>query len=258
MNNDSPFKALLVVTLTALLCSILVTVAAVTLKPMQKAYQNLERNRAIVQVSGLSADVKQLSDREVVQLFQTLEARIVDLDTGTFDTRFNPDTFASWQVDNDPELSTEIPPQLDVAQLGRRSQLVTIYLVNESDQLKRMILPIYGQGMWSKISAFIALDKDLNSIADITFYQQKETAGIGDKILNPDWQASWKGRKLYDQQGTLQLGIGLIKTSQSAVHQIDAISGATVTVNAIKSIIAYWFGDHGYAHFLNAYRSGAS
>lgn len=258
MNNDSPSKALLVVTLTALFCSILVTVTAVTLKPMQKVYQNLERNRAIVQVSGLTADVKLLSDREVAQLFQSLEARIVDLDSGTFDARFNPDTFASWQVDNDPELSTEIPSQLDVAQLGRRSQLVTIYLVNEADQLKRMILPIYGQGMWSKISAFIALDRDLNSIADITFYQQKETAGIGDKILNPDWQDSWKGRKLYDQQGTLQLGIGLSQTPRPAVHQIDAISGATVTVNAIKNIVAYWFGAHGYARFLNAYRKGAS
>ena len=258
MNNDSPIKALLVVTLTALLCSILVTVAAVTLKPIQKAYQNLERNRAIVQVSGLSADAKPLSDKEVVKLFQTLEARIVNLDTGTFDARFNPDTFASWQVDNDTELSTEIPAQLDVAQLGRRSQLVTIYLVNESDQLKRMILPIYGQGMWSKINAFIALDSDLNGIADITIYQQKETAGIGDKILNPDWQASWKGRKLYDEQGIFQLGVGLIKTPQSSVHQIDAISGATVTVNAVKNIVVYWFGPHGYARFLKTYRKGVN
>ncbi len=254
MNNESPIKALLMVTLTALVCSILVTVSAVTLQPIQKAYQNLERNRAIVEISGLTHDVKLLSDKEIVNLFQTIEARIIELDTGTFDSRFNPDTFNSWQVDNDPELSAVIPIEYDLAKLGRRSRLITIYLVNDFDQLKRMILPIYGQGMWSKIYGFIALNTDLNGVADITFYQQKETAGIGDKILNPDWQASWKGRKLYDENHVLQLGSGQIKTPQATVYQIDAISGATVTVDSVKNIVRYWFGNHGYARFLNAYR----
>ncbi len=179
---------------------------------------------------------------------------IIDLDSGTFDTNFNPDTFDSWQTDNNPEMSTAIPMQQDLAKLGQRSRLITIYLVNESDKLKRMILPIYGQGMWSEIYGFIALEADLNGIADITFYQQKETAGIGDKILNPDWQASWKGRKLYDEHHVLQLGSGEVNTTQSSVHQIDAISGATVTVDSVKNLVRYWFGSHGYAKFLNAYR----
>ena len=254
MNNDNPIKALLVVTVTALVCSVMVTVAAVTLQPRQKAYENLERNRAIVAVSGLSDNLKPLTDREIVNLFQKIEARIIDLEAGEFDTNYNPTTFDSWQADNNPELSTAIPIEQDLAKLGQRSRLKTVYLVKESDQLKRMILPIYGQGMWSKISAFIALDADLNGIADITFYEQKETAGIGDKILNPDWQASWQGRKLYDAQNILQLGNGQSKTSQPSDHQIDAISGATVTVNAVKNIVRYWFGPHGYAKFLHAYR----
>ena len=253
MNNDSPIKALLVVTATALVCSILVTVAAVTLQPIQKAYQNLERNRAIVVISGLTHNVKQLSDREIVNLFQAIEAKIVDLDLGRFDTNYNPDTFDTWQSANIPELSIAIPIEQDLAKLGRRSRLITLYLVNESDKLKRIILPIHGQGMWSKIYGFIALEPDLNTIADITFYQQKETAGIGDKILSPDWQASWKGRKIYDENHIMQLGSGSIKTAQTSVHQIDTITGATVTVDSVKNLVRYWFGTHGYARFLNAY-----
>lgn len=254
MNNESPIKALLVVTVTALVCSVLVTVAAVTLQPIQKAYQHLERNRTIVEISGLSQNVKQLSDKEVVNLFQSIEARIIDLDSGTFNTNFNPDTFDSWQVDDNPELSIVIPTEQDLAKLGHRSRFVTIYLVNDSDTLNRMILPIKGQGMWSMIYGFIAIEKDLNSIVDISFYQQKETAGIGDKILHPDWQASWKKRKLYDDHDALQLGSGSSQTAQLSVHQIDAISGATVTVDAVKNMVRYWFGTHGYARFLHAYR----
>jgi Na+-transporting NADH:ubiquinone oxidoreductase subunit C len=241
---------------------VLVTVTAVHLKPLQKAYQNLERNRAIVAVSGLTSDLNQLSDREVINLFQSIEARIIELDTGKFDTTYSPDTFETWLLDNDVEFSIEIPMENDLAKLARRSRLITIYLVkdaNDAEALKRMIFPIYGQGMWSKISGFIALEYDLNSIADITFYQQGETAGIGDKILSPDWQSSWQGRKLYDETNTLKIGPRLTKKNQSepdAVYQFDAISGATVTVDSVKNLVRYWFGSHGYETFLNEYRSG--
>ena len=48
VNNDSPAKAILVVLGTAFVCSLLVTTAAVKLQPIQRAYQDLERNRFIV------------------------------------------------------------------------------------------------------------------------------------------------------------------------------------------------------------------
>ncbi len=261
MNNESPVKAVIVVTATAFLCSVLVTVAAVTLQPIQRAYQDLERNRAIVAISGLTDRASELSDREIVSLFQVLEARIVDLDIGEFDERFNPDTFDTWKSASDPALSTAIQAQQDLAKLTRRSRLVTVYLVKDGTDLKRMLLPIYGQGMWSTLYGFLALEPDLNTIADITFYEQAETAGIGDKILMPDWQASWRGRKLYDENGTLRLGLGegaVESTTLAAVYEVDAISGATITVDAVTNLVRYWFGPHGFAPFLETYRAEAN
>ena len=99
MNNESPIKALIVVIATALVCSILVTVAAVTLQPIQRAYQDLERNRYLVGISGLTDGMEELSDRDIVSRFQALEARIVDLDRGDYDQRYNPATFDTWQAD---------------------------------------------------------------------------------------------------------------------------------------------------------------
>lgn len=259
MNNESPLKAIIVVTATALLCSVLVTVAAVTLQPIQRAYQDLVRNRAIVGISGLTDRASELSDREVISLFRSLEARIVDLDSGKFDTSYNPDSFDTWKAAGNPELSTAIPKHQDLANLSRRSRLATVYLVKDATDLKRMLLPIYGQGMWSTLYAFIALEPDLNTIADITFYEQAETAGIGDRILRPDWQASWRGRKLSDESGTLQFRIGgaaVESTRLAAIYQVDAISGATVTVDAVANLVRYWFGPHGFASFLEAFRAG--
>jgi len=261
VNNESPLKAIIVVTATAFLCSILVTIAAVTLQPIQRAYQDLELNRAIVGISGLTERASELSDREIISLFRDLEARIIDLDSGKFDTSYNADTFDTRKAAGNPELSTAIPAQQDLAKLGRRSRLVTVYLVKDATDLKRILLPIYGKGMWSTLYAFIALEPDLNTIVDITFYEQAETAGIGDLILRPDWQASWRGRKLYDESGTVRFQIGGAKiepATLAAVYQVDSISGATVTVDAVTNLVRYWFGPHGFAPFLGAFRAEAS
>ncbi|MBT8062890.1 MAG: Na(+)-translocating NADH-quinone reductase subunit C, partial [Gammaproteobacteria bacterium] len=163
MNNESPLKAVIVVTTTAFLCSVVVTVAAVMLQPMQRAYEDLERNRAVVAISGLTDRAAELSDREIVTLFQELEARIVDLESGAFDERYNPGTFDTWKSAGDPALSTAIPAKQDLAKLNRRSRLVTVYLVKDANNLKRMLLPIYGQGMWSTLYGFLALEPDLNT-----------------------------------------------------------------------------------------------
>lgn len=261
MNNDSPVRALIVVISTALVCSIMVTVAVVTLQPIQQAYQDLERNRYLVGISGLTDGVEELSDREVVSRFQALDARIVDLDRGDYDERYNPATFDTWQAAADAEFSIAIPAAADLAKLSRRSRLVTVYLVNENADLKRMLLPIYGEGMWSTVYGFIALEADLNTIADITFYKHGETAGIGDRILNPEWQASWRGRKLYDEAGILRFGVrggtpG--STTLDAIHEIDALTGATVTVDAVANLVSYWFGPHGFAPFLESVRKEES
>ena len=261
MTDNSPIKAIVVVTVTALLCSILVTVAAVTLQPIQRAYQDLERNRNLVAISGLTDDAAKLSDREVINVFQSLDARIVNLDTGTFDDTYNPSTFDTWKAAADPAFSIAIPTDQDSAKLSRRSRFVKVYLVTEGNNLSRMILPIYGQGMWSTLYGFIALEPDLNTIADITFYEQAETAGIGDQILREDWQARWLGRKLYDEAGTLRFVMSKTSvdpSSLAAAYHVDAISGATVTTDAVSSLVRYWFGPHGFAPFLQSYRTEAN
>ena len=129
MNNDSPLKAILVVLCTAFVCSLLVTMAAVKLKPIQQAYQDLERNRYIIGISGLAEDGADLSDAQVVDLFQALDVRLVDLDAGRYDDSLNPLTFDQRQAASGEATSTAIPANLDSASLGRRSRYATVFAV---------------------------------------------------------------------------------------------------------------------------------
>jgi len=254
MNNDSPQKALLVVFLVALVCSILVSVASVTLKPIQQRNQLVERSRNVIALTGLVENGISLSTDEILEAVDRLDIRVLNIDTGTFADEINPAEFNAHAALNDPERSIAIPSNEDVANLSRRSSYEVIYLVWNGNEFSRVILPIVGQGMWSTIRGFIALESDLNTIAAVSFYEQAETAGLGDQIQRPDWLAQWQNRKLFDNRGNFRFRTGpgtISPDSPAAAHQVDSLSGATVTSDAVTQIIAYWFGPNGYQIFLD-------
>ena len=260
MNNDSPKKALLMIFVTALACSILVSVAAITLRPIQLKHKLLDRARNVIQLTGLvSADEHDgLSDEELLTLYGQLDKRVVNIDEQTFAPDINPETFDQRKAANDAERSVDISAEYDIASLGRRSRYAMVYIVWQEDQLERIILPMHGQGMWSTIYGYIALGSDLNTIEGVSFYEQAETPGLGDQILRPEWQEQWRGRKLLDTTGDVRFRIapGSVKSGSSAAdHEVDALSGATVTANGVSDLVGYWFGDHGFQPFLQQLHS---
>jgi len=253
VTNDSPQKALLVVFAVAFVCSVLVSVAAITLKPIQMLNQLVERSRNVVALTGLVPEGAVLSDDEILEAIEQLDIRVVNIDTGEFDPGIDPADFDARAAASDSELGIVVPPADDLANLGRRSRYAVVYLVWDGDELARVILPIHGQGMWSTIYGFVALESDLNTIAAVSFYEQTETAGLGDQILRPDWQAQWQGRQLFDSRGNLSFRVasGAVEEgSPAARHQVDGLSGATVTGDGVTRIVAYWFGPNGYGEFL--------
>ena len=83
----------------------------------------------------------------------------------------------------------------------------------------RVILPIHGQGMWSTLYGYLALEADLNTIAAMSFYEQTETAGLGDQIQRSDWQAQWQGRQLFDGQGDVRFRVAAVAVSARSARE---------------------------------------
>ncbi len=159
---------------------------------------------------------------------------------------------------SDPERSAPIPSEADRAQIGRRARHAVVYLAWDGDRLHRIVLPVYGMGMWSTIRGLVALENDFNTIAGATFYEQAETPGVGDRITRADWLAKWQGRKIYDGKGVPQFAIAAGEVepgSASALHNVDGISGATVTTDAVTAMMRFWFGPWGYQGLLEHLRA---
>ncbi len=123
--------------------------------------------------------------------------------------------------------------------------------------LDRVILPVRGNGMWSMLYGYIALEPDLNTIAGMTFYEQNETPGLGDQVTHPHWLEQWKGLRIYDDQGNFRFKVneGPVEPgSSTAEFEVDALTGATITGNAVTDLMHYWFGPHGYQPLILALR----
>ena len=253
MNNDSPRKAILVVLLTAIICSTLVSAAVVILRPIQLNNQLLDRSRNIMALTGLLPADEVPDDEEMLELFKSLDTRMVDIDEGRFDDTQDVNTFNMRRAVNDPELGSPVPSAEDSASIGRRSRYAPVYMVWDGADLERLILPVRGAGMWSMLYGYIALEPDFSTISGMAFYEQNETPGLGDQITHQHWLDLWQGKQIYDQRGELRFNVseGVVEPgSVHAPYQVDALTGATVTGNAVTGLVRYWFGPHGYSTLL--------
>ena len=100
---------------------------------------------------------------------------------------------------------------------------------------------------------FLAIDKDINTVRGLGFYEHGETPGLGGEVDNPNWKGIWKGKELYSSDGKLAIEVikGAVDNSKAkAKHQVDGISGATITVRGVSNLVRYWLGDDGFSHYL--------
>ena len=246
MSNDDPKKIVGVAVALCLLCSILVSAAAIGLRPQQAANKLLEKQRNILQVAGLLVE-----GADVDQVFaDKITARAIDLETGDFTDAVDAVTYDAVAAARDPEQSTLIAPEEDIASIKRKAKYATVYLVEGEDEgsVETVIIPVHGYGLWSTLYGFLALKPDGDEIVGLQFYEHAETPGLGGEIDNPNWRAQWNGKELFGDGGSLDIEI--VKSGATGAHQVDGLAGATLTSTGVHNLVRYWAGENGFGPFL--------
>jgi len=251
MKQESLGKTLLIAFSIVLVCSLLVSAAVTMLRPIQTAQKAPQNFRYILQVAGLiEKGVTVDNEENIVELFQHVETSILDLNTADYVSINTVHKFDYRQSLTDPSSTIVISKKEDLAHIERKPKQMPIYWIYSSTSKAKIVLPIFGKGMWSMIHGYIALEQDFNTIAGVYFYEQADTPGIGEQIQQNAWLTSWQGKRLYDDKGSLALLVNRSETSGNSIHQIDGITGATKTVNGVINLIHFWFGKQGYQAFL--------
>jgi Na+-transporting NADH:ubiquinone oxidoreductase subunit C len=249
--NETPAKTLTVAVMVALVSAVVVSIASVSLKPLQVANQERERQALMAQ---MIAQLPGMEDILAEAGVDSLEVGIVDLDTGNFAEDIDPATYDQRAAATDPELSTELSKEADIASLGRRPNYAPVYLVRSDDELALVVLPVNGAGYTSTLYGYLALEGDANTVAGLTFYEQGDTPGLGGRVQDPEWQALWPGKQLADENGELQISV--VRGEASGPYEVDAISGATRTSTGVNNLIRFWVGDDGFGPFLAKLKAG--
>ena len=248
MPNDTPRKIVGVAVVLCLFCSIVVSAAAIGLRPLQDANKALEIKRNILQVSGLMTP-----GGNVNELFKQIEPRVVDLRTGEFTTDVDPTSYNQREAERDPNMSDALPIERDIAGIKRKSHYATVYLVkNDEGGLKSIILPVHGYGLWSTLYGYLALKPDGREILGLQFYQHAETPGLGGEVDNPNWRGLWQGKLLTDDEGKLRIEVvkNAATSGPNAAFQVDGLAGATLTARGVNNLVRFWAGADGFGPFL--------
>jgi Na+-transporting NADH:ubiquinone oxidoreductase subunit C len=240
-----------------LVCGLFVAGSAVQLKPRQEANKLLDRQKKVLSVAGLITDGASPSPDEVQQLFDSrIVAKAVDIQQGVYSETVDPKTFDQRKASKDPATSSDAGD--NAAKVARVPDHAVVYQVVEGSTVQQVIFPIEGKGLWSTLYGFVSLDTDMNTVKGLTFYDHAETPGLGGEVDNPKWKSVWPDRKVYGTDGKVALRVikGKAGSPADAPHDVDGLSGATLTANGVSNTLQFWFGDVGFGPFIENVKTG--
>ncbi|OJU80282.1 MAG: NADH:ubiquinone reductase (Na(+)-transporting) subunit C [Chlamydia sp. 32-24] len=178
-------------------------------------------------------------------------------------------------VDNKGELKTFEEAKIDFAQYMEEYRKNGYYLapykliykinpnkkeITKEDKPTGYVIPVNGLGLWDAIYGYLAIKPDGDTVIGTTWYDQKETPGLGANISEAYWQNYFPGKKIFQENASGQtnyksapVGIIVVKgkvdevlgNSPKAKSAVDGMAGATLTGNGVTDA---------YKNVLSAYR----
>ena len=121
-------------TAVCLVCSIVVSTAAVALRERQDRNKVLDRQIKVLIVAGVLEEGESATAEEIERLFEgNIRTRVVDLASGEYDDSIDPQTYDQRRASKDPSLSSSAPA--NNAGLTRVPTKASVYQRVEDDEI---------------------------------------------------------------------------------------------------------------------------
>ncbi|WP_250629932.1 NADH:ubiquinone reductase (Na(+)-transporting) subunit C [Rhodoflexus caldus] len=217
-----------------IICGLLLAVTATGLKPRQ------DENIALEQKRNILASVMTLKETDDVKAIY--EKRV-----------------KSYVVDFEGEVKEGVKAESVVAadeyKKPKEDRLYPVYeIVSETNPNKAefYVFPVYGFGLWDNIWGFVALQEDMNTIKGVKFEHKGETPGLGARIATEEIQARYVGKKIFEGNEIVSVAMqkGEGQDYSNNPHQVDGMSGATITGKGVNKMLLEYFG--GYYNFIKS------
>ena len=242
LNKEKNSFSILFAAVVCVVAAGLLSFASTKLRPLQEANAKLDKQKNVLvalkvgrdgerygteQVKAFYADT---ADQATVQkLYETyVRAGVVDLATGDVVEGADPEAIGPGQA--------------------------PIWSLVKDGKVEAVAIDAIGKGLWSTLYGFLALESDFNTVRGITFYSHGETAGLGARIEEGWFQDGFVGKKIYDENGAL-VSVSVAKgATAKGEHEVDGISGATLTCKGVTGLLANEL--KAYGKWIEKNRSG--
>ncbi|MCI1778618.1 MAG: NADH:ubiquinone reductase (Na(+)-transporting) subunit C [Bacteroidales bacterium] len=125
---------------------------------------------------------------------------------------------------------------------GMKAQLrLPVFVCITNDGKTADIFSCYGTGLWGPIWGYLSIADDFNTIKGAVFDDEGETPGLGGEIAERSFQMQFAGKEIF--KGDAFTSITLKKggaTQANIKHEVDAISGGTMTSRGLNKAIKQW------------------
>ena len=222
MSRDSNLYTFLFVGIMIVGIASILAYTSQTLKPMQDENVKNEKMQNILSTVGINVTREEAEKSYKKYIVEELALKI----DGSINENINPFS--------DLNLAKELKKDYE-------DQHFPLY-VAEINSEKYYIIELRGTGLWDAIWGYISLKSDFNTVNGVSFDHKGETAGLGAEITKDWFKESFKDEKIFNSDGEL-VGITVLKGNNDPNnidkddHEVDAISGSTITGDGVTDMI---------------------
>ncbi|MCB0703797.1 MAG: NADH:ubiquinone reductase (Na(+)-transporting) subunit C [Saprospiraceae bacterium] len=238
-NNRYVIIFILVLTCTV---AVLLTFIREATKDQAALNEDIFNKRSILSAIEVNLDkkVSEFSDEEVVNIFNDKFEQVVLDANGQVIEGVKAENIDMAKEKKKPEAERSLP----------------LYIYRNGENVN-YILSVRGNGLWDEIWGNIALGEDLNTVVGAAFDHKGETPGLGAEIKdNPTFSRNFQGKEILASDGDF---VSILVKKGGAepgnVHQVDGISGATITSNGVTDML--YNGIKSYQPYLETLRGKA-
>jgi Na+-transporting NADH:ubiquinone oxidoreductase subunit C len=123
-----------------------------------------------------------------------------------------------------------------------------VFVGKTADGKDAYVIPVTGRGLWGGLWGYIAVDAQKEKVVGTYFYHESETAGLGARIGERDFQEQFVNRPVFGDNGEVALTV-VKKGAGDDTFLVDGITGATLTSKGVGAMVTEGLSQ--YKEFLN-------
>ncbi|MEN6619366.1 MAG: NADH:ubiquinone reductase (Na(+)-transporting) subunit C [Rikenellaceae bacterium] len=140
-----------------------------------------------------------------------------------------------------------------IAESGKN---LPIYICTSEALEKYYIVPLHGTGLWGAIWGYISLKSDFSTVYGAIFDHKSETPGLGAEIATPGFSNQFTDKQMFENGDFVSILVVKGGAAKDNPHQVDAISGGTITSKGVEAMLKSSIGD--YLNFFKANLNSAT